>query len=357
MDWKFWKKREPEKRDTSWSDAISRLMHLEAGGGFLSHRNLISAEISAGVVGRAFATLSVKSASDSISMALTPIVLAEIGRQLVLNGESVFYIDVDSDGLQLIPSANWTVEGGHYRRSRWQYRIYLSSPTGGQTTMLVPADDVIHVQHNFDIHSPWIASGSLQKSPDLVRGAGRTEKSVSNTMSSPTGKIIPAPISADQGDHGQAMQRHISAMEGGVALVESMGSGFGNPVRHEARSTMGDWRIIDLSPAVDSATAALLQLYTVLGGQVNGIPAELLTAGSSASKREGIRQLLFGTLKPLSLLLQHELRMKLDSPDLILDFAETGAQDILSRSRSVASLVQSAGVPLDEALHLAGFRE
>lgn len=342
-----WQIRKPEKR----SDAISRLLHQESGADYIQSRQLSGVQIAAGIVGRAFATLKVDNASESILRALTPHFFGHVGRSLILDSESLHFLHVGEPGLELVPVASWHIEGGSYSRADWRYRIYLSTPTGAQHVKLISSPDVIHVQAAYRSDSPWLGSG-LGEAKNLVRSAQRAEQSVSGSLNSPVGKLVPAPLDADDTEAAQALQERIAKMAGEIVMVESQGSAWGSPVRHESR-LQRDWGLVNLSPDISEPVRQILMDLTVLTAMQCGIPSELTTPGSAQAKREGIRVLLFQTLRPIARLVEHELRIKLEAPNLSLDFGELGAIDVQNRARAYASLIK-AKMSDQDARHLAG---
>ena len=75
----------------------------------------------------------------------------------------------------------------------------------------------------------------------------------------------------------------------------------------------------------------------------------------SSDTREGYRQFLHGTIQPAAKLILGELRFKLDSPDLNLDFDDLMASDISGRARAFGVLV-TAGMDMEEAAEHTGLK-
>ena len=89
--------------------------------------------------------------------ALTPSVLASIGRGLMLPGETVFEIVVVDGELQLQPAGTWNVAGGPLRSS-WVYELTLSGPSGTETRTLAESR-VVHLQYAY---SAFASMGRLR---------------------------------------------------------------------------------------------------------------------------------------------------------------------------------------------------
>ena len=65
-----------------------------------------------------------------------------------------------------------------------------------------------------------------------------------------------------------------------------------------------------------------------------GVPNAIANADGTRL-RESFRQFLFSTISPVADVALSELRVKLDSPDLALDFDRMAAQDTAARMRSL----------------------
>ncbi len=84
-------------------------------------------------------------------------VLAAIGRDLLLRGESVWEIVVNGD-VGLYPLAQFEVVG---TRSSWDYQVEAEAPDGTATTRRLPGEQVIHLRYASDPQRPWKGLGPL----------------------------------------------------------------------------------------------------------------------------------------------------------------------------------------------------
>ena len=347
LNWRFWKR--PETRST-WADAVSQLRHIQAGTSFVNERYLGSREIAAGMVSRAFMTAEVVS-TGLVSDALNPAILARIGRDLVTEGESVWYISV-MDGIQLRKPYSYTLYGSSDNPDHWEYDLYISTPTGGTISRRVSSADTVHIKYDYD-SSDHYGKGPLQHARDLASGAMRNERKLAQELNSPVGTVLPGPIGDLEDDDFADLKQIIANLAGDITLVEAMDSGFGSGVRHDRRGRGQGWDPKRLGPAPPTVLRELLESYTALVGLSAGIPAELVKSdASSAAKREALRQFLHCTLRPLGKLCEWELSRKLDAP-VTLDFSSLSAADVQGRARSYASLV-GAGMPDADARRYAG---
>ena len=84
-----------------------------------------------------------------------------------------------------------------------------------------------------------------------------------------------------------------------------------------------------------------------------GIPSSLIDPRAAAGSREGFRQFLHGTLRPIAEIVAEELARKLDEPDLQFHFEDLAASDITGRAKAYATL-REAKMDEDEAMRLSG---
>ena len=137
---KVWPFRTPETRAAdSLTDAVlAGLMASATGAQTAQVAALAAVEACAGLWGRSFASAAV-TPSSMASRALTPDILARIGRALLLRGEAVFEIVVDQAGLHLVEACTWTLSG----RGNWLYRADFITPSGTYSRT-IPADRILH---------------------------------------------------------------------------------------------------------------------------------------------------------------------------------------------------------------------
>ena len=82
-----------ETRDASYTDALVNLIQAQSGGIEPDSSALGALEVAAGLWSRGFAS-AVLTPTSSITQAVTPSVLAAIGRSLVRKGESLHVLEV-----------------------------------------------------------------------------------------------------------------------------------------------------------------------------------------------------------------------------------------------------------------------
>ena len=132
-----------EKRQAApYSDAIVQALQDRATGVAASSDGLGALEIAAGLWARGLASATISPASP-VTSALSPAVMASIGRGLVRRGESLFVLDVRDGALRMLEASSWDVSGGH-DPTTWVYRVDLPGPSV-TASRSYPAASVIHI--------------------------------------------------------------------------------------------------------------------------------------------------------------------------------------------------------------------
>ena len=117
-------------------------------------------EASSSLIGRCLASATVEGPA-SLTAAVTPAVLAQIGRSLIRQGEQVFEIDVDADGRVRLLTAGYHDVYGPADPDGWTYRTSVYGPSG-TTTKHLPAAAVVHVRYLTDPARQWCGVAPLR---------------------------------------------------------------------------------------------------------------------------------------------------------------------------------------------------
>ena len=157
--WPFGKFEHMEHRESA-TDAIVSALISQAGGSSVppSVEALGAVEAAAGLWSRAFASATVEPTTPA-TLALTPTVLAAIGRGLAARGEAVFEVEVNG-AVQLTQASSWKVSGGT-RPETWRYAVELPLPSGKVSKRTLPADAVLHVRYATRPSKPWAGISPL----------------------------------------------------------------------------------------------------------------------------------------------------------------------------------------------------
>ena len=269
-----------------------------------------------------------------------------MGRELAIRGESVHVLDLDGGAVTLTPASRWTVTGGT-RPESWRYAVEFPLPGGRVVKRTLPGAGVIHLRYATRPGAPWAGVSPLGMASETQALAAWIEKRLAQETSTPTGYVLTVPDGASDGNVG-ALARTITALAGKLFVTETTAAGWGQgkegaPKRDYETTRLGANPPAGLASLRQDVRADVLACF--------GVPSALHGSGTSA--RESYRQMLQGTIVPLSKLVVEELAAKLDTPTLAFDFRELRAADIASRARAYGVLI-NAGMPPAEAAEATG---
>ena len=173
-----------ETRDSGgdFSDAVVRLLEAQAAG------SAADASSTAAVEAGAWA-----------QHAVSPTVLAQIGRDLIRSGDSMHAIRVDGDGVvSLIPCSSWHFEGSH-DPATWTVRATAYGPSTS-TTWNLPATAVAIVRWGSAPGQTYVGTGPLLWAHTTVRLQSEAERSLADEAGGPLAQLLSVP--QDGGDDG-----------------------------------------------------------------------------------------------------------------------------------------------------------
>lgn len=349
--------------DGAKADAVlAELLRQQHGADSAMATASAAVEQSAGLWSRAFASASVEPITVR-TRALTPSVLAFIGRGLALRGEAVFVIEVTPDaGVRLLPVAAFDVLRGH------RYRVDVPMPHRTSTRVL-PPEAVVHVRYAVTPEAPWRGRSPLAFMPNTADLAARVDASLSQEYKGPAGTVI----------FGSENSLGITDAEMQALVTDLRKGGMVAFGQHDRRLNLQNtdpetqldrqtgeyfnndegWLPPNSSPVSDrigpNPPSVVAELRTGVGADVLGafgIPPSLYAA-NSASAREAWRQFLYATIAPVARLVAEELADKLNTAGLRFGFSDLQASDVTGRARAFRSLVD-AGLGLEEARRVAG---
>ena len=299
-----------------------------------------------GALSRAFASAEI-TPNTPATRGITPDVLAQIGRSLIVHGEIVLILAVAEGRVRLLPVASFDVTGAA-DSTTWRYRCDLAGPSGS-VTVSRPAESVIHCRYSTDPARPWVGVGPLARARLSGRLSAELEAALVDEASGTRGYLLPVPT-AGQDDTVSDLRRDIGSLGGKTALVETLAAGWGDG---RIAAPRGDYQPqrLGANPPASLATLRTDAAQAVLSAC--GVPVELVTAGDGTGQREAWRRFLHGTVQPLASVVATELAVKLDAPTLTLGFDRLFASDLSGRARAFQSLV-NGGMAVDQAAGLAG---
>ena len=340
--WPFGKFEHMEHRSSA-TDAIVTALISQAGGASASPsvEALASVEACAGLWARAFASATVEPQTPATS-ALTPVVLAAIGRGLAVRGEAVFVLDVNG-AVELTQASSWKVRGGT-RPETWTYAVELPLPQGGAVKRTLSADAILHVRYATRPSAPWAGISPLGMADETRALATWIERRLAEETSTATSYVLPLPEAADV----DKLKADIKGGRGRLHIVDTTSTGWGDGT---AAAPQRDWKANRLGA---DPPESLGKLRDSVRGDVfgaYGIPNTVFGSGGAA--REAYRQFLSSTIGPVAKIAVHELSNKLDTPNLAFDFSELRAADISGRARAYGVLI-NAGMSSEEAAEATG---
>ena len=345
--WPFTRKREAQSYTGTVSDAWAA--HLT--GQTQSADAIAALEVSAGLWARAFASARVEP-SGIVRDALSPFVLAMIGRALIRRGEIVYMIDVDrAGGLRLRPAASFDVHGSAEPDS-WTYRVELAGPDG-TTSRALPAAGVVHIRYAVEPGRTWRGLSPLAYAYATGKLAGNLEGNLANEAGGATAYVLPVPTDGGESNL-DGLRADVKAAKGSTALVETTTAGWG-----EGRSAapQRDWQSVRIGANPPPVLATLRSDAAMSILAACGVPPSLSMPNSDGTaQREAWRRFLFSSVSPLARVVAAELADKLDTPALRLAFDDLYASDLTGRAGAFSSMV-GAGMDADRAASLAGLDE
>ena len=340
--WPFAKMEQMEHRASATDTIVSALIS-QAGGssGPPSVEALGAVEAAAGLWSRAFGSATVEPQTPA-TIALTPSVLAAIGRGLAVRGEAVFALEVNG-AVELTQAASWKVSGGT-RPETWRYAGEEPLPSGKVLKLSLPADAVLHVRYATRPSAPWAGISPLGMASETQALATWIERRLAEEASTATSYVLPLPEAANV----DKLKADIKSGRGRLHIVDTTSTGWGEGT---AGAPQRDWKSNRLGADPPESLGKLRSdLKSDIFGAY-GIPSSIHGTGGSA--RESYRQFLSSTIQPLAKLVVEELSAKLDVPTLALDFTELRAADIAGRARAYGVLI-NAGMPAAEAAEATG---
>ena len=347
-----WQRAEVREAAGGYTEIISRLIESQATGTTQQASATAAMEAAAGLLSRNFASATVD-APDDIAEAISPRVLAQIGRDLVRVGESLHVIRMSGGRLRLFPASTWYWQGGA-DPADWTCTASVYGPSGSSTWRL-PQSSVVFLAWGSPTARPYHGLGPAAWAAETARLAGNSERSLADEAGGPVAALLPVPEGHDAGsddddDGGElaGLRKDIGAARGKALLVETTASGYGEG---RGSAPTRDWDPRYLHPAPTDAMVKLAETAFARVLASCGCSPALFDDSDGTSKREALRQFHLGTVQPLARILERELSEKFATPvRLRFDLYNV---DLAGRAQAFQKLV-AGGVAVNEALVTAG---
>ena len=303
------------------------------------------AEFAAGLVGRSLAVSIVE--PEIAARMLTPSVLMEIGRRLILSGNAVSWIDAHGSTYKLRPARQFSVVSGDIDPRSWVYEMEIPGPTG-TLTKRVRQPGVLHIKINEDRYSPWYGESPLVAAGISAGLLARVESKTAEELRGAVGSLLPVPEGMHD-DNKKALQHDLGELKGQTAIVETQGGGHGQGQRSAPQL---EWQPKRIGAMIPESHVTLRNDVARDVCAALGVPASLYAGTDGGSVREGYRQLLVSLIEPLAGIIAAEVKDKLGFP-VTFNFRKLAAADIAARARAFGGMV-AAGVDREDAAIASG---
>ena len=348
-----WQRREVRASGGDFTDAVVRLIEAQAAGAAADASSTAAVEAAAGTLSRAFAAAEV-TGPDWATSAVSPVFLAQVGRDLIRSGASLHVVRVTGDRVRLLPAASWHFEGDHDPDS-WIVRATAYGPSTS-TTWSLPASGVVFVRWGGTPGQPYVGVGPTGWAHTTARLGSEAERSLADEAAGPLAQLLAVPQDGgnpdgddDDGDPLASLRGDLSRARGRALLVETTSAGWGEG---RASAPQRDWQASRLGPTPPATLTEVARDAFARVLAACGCPPSLFTDGADGTaQREALRRWHMATVVPLARILEHELRAKLEA-DVRLRF-DPYPLDVQGRAAGFAKMV-TGGVSVEQALTASG---
>ena len=286
----MWPWKRTETRADNFSEAVLQQLLAGAEGGPTQNATA-AAETCAGLWARGFAAAIVRPETDT-TRALTPAVLAYIGRALHQCGQAVLQIVVEDGEIELRPASSWNVTGG-VNPASWEWTLTLAGPSE-TVTRRMPASHVLNLCYSIDPSRPWVGVGPLGHSLTTLALLNRTETRLAEEMGQAVGSALAVPDVTTSGK----LQTDLRALKGELVLVQGMQAGWDDPAKRPTQGGHTDWLPRRLGANPPDALRALRAEVMASILAASGVPVMLL-GGSDTLAREACDRWRAARSRPL----------------------------------------------------------
>ena len=338
-----WSRRTEQRAYTD--SYVTALVRAAAGGG-ADPAATAAVQAAAGHWSRSLGAAEVTPIGGSTD-AITPSVLFQVGRDLVLDGQSTWLLRIGPSGPMLLRPCEVEVAGG-LDPETWTYRLTLQGPSRKQV-VIGARTEVVHIIVNADADKPHVGVSPIVAAGSTSAMLAGLEKNLQLEVSAATGYVIPSASSEGLDSTAfEALKADLGAMAGASRIVPSMGPRSGDP---SSRPADADWKPQRVGANVPVTIVELRSQAALSVLAACGIPLPMVSPeADSAALREALRQFVGTVVAPTARLVQREFSRVLEM-DVKLDFTQLQAGDIQGRGRALKAMTD-AGIPLAEAQRL-----
>ena len=329
MKWPWTRKVETR----SYTDQVTAAFIASAEGIDAAPLAVAALETAAGLYARALAASEVD-APEPFKRALTPSVLAQVGRDLIRSGESFHLIQVNKGRLKLLPQASVTALGDDADPEKW---AYLSSEYGPSSSKQrsVPAAQMLHIRYAVDRSRPWQGIPPWAWARDTSAAASGLETILSREAQAPFGAILGLPASPQVDESGDitpldALRADLAKAKGKTLLLESPSQWAGNQPGTSKNGAVDVTEFGLQRELLDKLRTATARDVLAACGVPLGM---IVSEGDGTKAREAFRQFLASSLQPVAQIIAEELSAKFETP-VSFSFENLFAADIAGRARA-----------------------
>ena len=332
----------PARRTTTYTNVILHAIERAITGGAPGEVGAV--EGCAGQWARGFSSAIVTPPGDPAAAAIKPSMLHAIGRDLLLTGKSLWYINSVNGRVFYVPVSQFNIAGGYDPQS-WTYRLHLAGPSA-PTPMAARSTDVLHFRINAPAERPW------EGYSPLAIGERAVAEALNAYLASELRKLNRQILLVDGfGGSPEAFQEQLMEQRQTEEQTEGRGE-LTPPSRFRAQ----DGKVIHLGPNLEQAEVSLGSRTDNAICAAAGVAPGLLVGGSTTggtAMREDLRRLYATTVVPHVGLIEEEIRAKVN-PAISLDAGKPVREaDAASRSRAFQAYT-GGGMTIQDAAMNAG---
>ena len=307
-------------------------------------------ELVAGKIGKLFATAIVEGDSGL----LTPSVLVNMGRDMVIRGETLAY-NAGGRGRvpMLVTARTGYVSGGPDPRS-WSYQITERSPDGsgsrrgGAGSVTLAHKNVIHAVSDPVFDTPWRGCRAWDRVGVTAAVASALESATLDDASIPVKTIIPQPAGIQKSDVTQ-LKSDLRQPNGRIALPPTTKDG-GGAGMSSAPGT--DWKPNRIGPEMPAAQVkAVMEAHYRVIAALGMHPSYMDSRATAGALREIHRQVQVDMLDPMARILEEAASIYFDAKVTIRWPLRTDT--MIAQARAAEGMVKIGADP-NEAAAAAG---
>ena len=277
---------------------------------------------------------------EPFKRALTPSLLAQVGRDLIRSGESFHLMQVRAGVLRLSPQASVTTIGDDADPMAWVYSASEYGPTSSKQRT-VSAKQMVHCRYAVDRFRPWVGTPPWVWARDTSSASAGLESILAKEAQAPHGSILGLPANPQIDESGtikplDALRADLGKARGKTLLMESPSQWQGNQPG-TAKGGAADITEFGLKrELIDKLrTATARDILSACGIPLGMVIAE----GDGTRARESFRQFMASSLQPVAGLIAEELSQKFEV-DISFSFENLHAADIAGRARAYKQLIE-----------------